>query len=317
MNVAISLPVAAFLATALAVSAHAGPETVWTGATGNWSSAADWSEGEPVADCPAVIASGSVTVNQAGEACASLQLGSASGAFVPFLVQGGSLAVGGTLTVAGANVTHGAGAVTAERLQCGGQRAGTYTMSGGSLTVTTCILGSQPLIGSLSVSPGQFTVQDSLHVGQGGSIILFGSATVADLGNVVVRGVFTVSGRSQTMTADSFVMQDFSRLHAGAVIGGVGLIQVSGRAVLNGTLEVQVTTNIPNGTFEFLRAGTLEGTFDDDDLPGPEWSWFIQGNSLFLKKDDLSPVERTSWSSIKAGTATGLGEGERGEKPGP
>ncbi len=301
MNLMTSLPFAAALSTILALSAQAGTETVWVGAAGNWSSAPDWSVGEPVSDSPAVIPTGSVTLDQDGEVCASLQLGSASGAFVPFTLQGGSLTVGGTLAVDGANVTHGAGDVTVERLECGGQRPGTYTMLGGSLTATTCVLGSPPLIGSLSVTPGRFTVLDTLHVGQGGSIILFGSATEAELGHVVVRGVFTVSGRSQTMTADSFIMQDFSRLHAGAVIGGVGLIQVSGRAVLNGTIEVQVTTDIPDGTFELLRAGTLEGTFDDDDLPGPEWSWFIDGNSLFVKKDRLSPVERTSWSRIKSG----------------
>jgi hypothetical protein len=254
-----------------------------------------------VLDCPAAIPTGSVTVNQADEACASLQLGSASGTFVPFLVQGGSLTVAGTLTVSAANVTHAAGEVAVERLECGGERSGTYTMFGGGLTAATCVLGSQPRIGSLSVAPGRFTVLDSLIVSQGGSILLFGPATEAELGHVVVRGVFTVSGRSQTMTADSFTMQDFSRLHAGAVIGGVGLIQVAGTAVLNGTIEVQVTTAIPDGTFELLRAGTLEGTFDDEDLPGPEWTWFIEGNSLFLRKGEMSPVETTSWSRIKSG----------------
>ena len=65
--------------------------TTWTSTSGNWSDG-NWSAGEPNAGLRANVTNGGVvTINQAGEACAILTLGSSAGQSGTVRMTGGAL----------------------------------------------------------------------------------------------------------------------------------------------------------------------------------------------------------------------------------
>jgi len=61
-------------------TAHAQVDTVWQADVNNWSTAANWDEGEPAADVNAIINNdGTAQIDQAGEVCLNLILGNLTG----------------------------------------------------------------------------------------------------------------------------------------------------------------------------------------------------------------------------------------------
>jgi hypothetical protein len=67
--------------------------TTWFGSTGNWGTAANWSNGEPTADLDAILtAAGTAQVTASGETCRNLFVGTVGGG-PSVTISGGSLSV--------------------------------------------------------------------------------------------------------------------------------------------------------------------------------------------------------------------------------
>lgn len=114
-------------------------------------------------------------------------------------------------------------------------------------------------------------------------------------GGVTLDGAFTFTG-TPTVTFSSFTMTPNGTLSETLVSTDHGYIDVTGPAVIDGTLLV-VDLSLPDGSYEIMRAGSMTGGFDSI-FSTPGWSWRIMGNSLFLDKDS-TPVETTGWGGIK------------------
>jgi len=288
---------ALFLAAGLALATAT--ETTWNGDLGDWGEATNWSDGEPTIDCAAIVPEGVVNINQAGEVCSDLRLGDGALPLGSAQMISGDLTVSGQLIMSGGTMAQFSGDVDVGRMQVGAGETGGYTLGGGTLDIGTLQLGAPQKTGSFGGNAGQITVTDSLILEIGGGFSISGFNVDADLPLVIVRGGFSVANGSRPILADTFTMEGTGRLLAGMGVGAVSVITVDGTATLAGTLQIQDNSNIVNGTYEFIRAGTLAGTFDSFVTPGPEWTWFTENNSLFLRKGDPTPVEGTSWGQIK------------------
>jgi hypothetical protein len=115
-----SFPPVAIIATAFLI-AHAGPArgitTTWTADFDDWSVPANWSAGEPTTGDDAIVPAGAALVTQAGEGCASLQVGLGG---TPGAVQiiTGALEILGPLQIG----------------DTGSASIGTFSQSGGTVT---------------------------------------------------------------------------------------------------------------------------------------------------------------------------------------
>lgn len=274
-------------------------ETHWAVASGNWSTPENWDNGEPTADCAATVADGNATINEAGEVCASLHVGPESGTLATLQMNTGTLTVAGTVTASRGIISHFSGTAVYGRLELGGSATGSYAQGAGSLTVGTLVAGSATKTGAFSISSGTFTVNDSTVINRFGSLVLNGFQTTSTLGHVVAHGGFSVANGGAPITAESLIMDASTRVLAGMGPGGISRVDVAGPAVLGGSIQIQDVNNIFDGTFEFIRAENLSGSFTTENLP-ERWSWYVEGNSLFLRKGDPSPVQGTSWGRIKA-----------------
>jgi len=285
--------------------------TTWSSPFGDWSTGSNWTGGEPTAGIDArFAASGNASITLAGETCRNLYFGTATGG--PELnVTGGSLAVVHRiqLPVTGsAKINQHGGSVTADSLVMGAAGSvGQYELRGGSLTVGNAIVGTTENFSGASlaltaISNPVLTVTNSLRVGRfadivaGGGTIAVGT-TAAD--SLVVSGTFQLLNMS-TITTTNFAMRDQSVLSATLTFAGLSGIVSSGTVILNGTLKVFDFFG-PDGTYELVRGSSLTGTFDGVELPATgDWSWRIEGNSVFVTKWPVA-VAPTTWSGVKAG----------------
>ena len=302
-----------FLAGALSLlpaAAAQGQSTTWTGGTGDWGTGANWSGGEPSASVDALFqAVGTATVNQAGESCRNLLLGT-SGSVTLNVVAGGALAVMNRIQVpvgAQGTINQSGGSVTADSLVLGALGAfGDYEIEGGTLTVGHAsigpgVSGSGATMATKLGNP-VVTVTHSLTLRSfsdfvAGTGTISVGTTAAD--SLVVFGTFQMNG-TPTVNTTNFVMKNDSRLSATMTFIGMTPIVSSGAAILDGKLIVN-DFGVANGTYELVRGNPLSGAFDDVQLPAAgDWSWHIAGNSLFISKGPVA-TETTTWSRIKLG----------------
>lgn len=238
--------------------------TTWTAGSGDWGVGSNWSAGEPTEGVDAVFnATGMATVTLDDEVCRGLLMG-ASG---PALLD----------------------------------------LASGSLTVDHAIVGmaAPNLFASISTSgigDPYFTVTHSLTIGRFSDVVAGGGTITvgtSDADSLVVLGTLQLIG-TPTISISNLAMRDQSVLSTTVVFNGFDGFISAGTAVLNGTLKI-FDSLAPNGTYEIIRAESIVGTFDAVELPvAGDWSWRIEGNSVFVTKGPV-PVEATTWSSIKAG----------------
>jgi hypothetical protein len=289
----------------LLATAAQGQSTAWTGGSGDWGTASNWSNGEPTGSVDALLqAGGTATVSLAGESCRNLLLGTAG---ETLNVVAGSLAVTNRIQVPVTGqgfINQDGGSVTVDSLVLGGGLFGQYQMNGGTLTAGNAIVGTGNSGASLATSLGNpvMTVTHSLTLGRFADIVagagtISVGTTAAD--SLVVLGTFQMINLPTVMTTN-YVMWNQSVLSAVVVFTGITPIISTGAAILDGTLKV-LDFGAPNGTYELVRGNPLSGTFDGVQLPAVgDWSWHIEGNSLLISKGPVA-IEPTTWSRIKLG----------------
>jgi hypothetical protein len=283
--------------------------TTWTDGIGNWSTGANWSNGEPTAGVDAVLPgiSGTAIVNMAGEVCKSFTSGTVGGGSTLQIDFGGTLAVAEVLRIGSAfdgTVHHNGGTVTAHELIVSPQSGtGTYLIDGGMLTVENAVVGgADASSGGFTTSAGNPTVRitGSLLIDIGGNFV-FGAGnlnvgtTVAD--TITVKGAFQFANMP-VMTTTGFVLTPEAFFSVTVTPTGISRVTSTGVLVLDGDFFV-FDVLAPDGDYEILRGNPLQGNFDSVTLPNNDWSWRIEGNSVFIRKGDV-PVEPTTWGAIKS-----------------
>lgn len=302
-----------FIAAALwAGSVQAQNTTLWLGGDGEWSVSGKWSSGKPTGSSTAVLkTAGTVTISTTGEQCRSLWMGLERSNPTILNMTGGSLMATDSLrigTSGDALISHTMGSISAPTFVLGSiAGGGTYLQSGGSLSVTRAIFGSGQLltaVGSYSASFGTptFTVTDSLILRTSGGMI-FGAGTLT-VGTGAAGGVFLNGGsfgiaNSPTVVVSRLIMTSTSNF--GVAVSTLGLAPVvsTGPIVMDGIFSVSDVL-APEGEYEVLRGNPLAGAFVFVGLPSEEWTWRVEGNSLFIVKGDV-PVRPTTWSRLKEG----------------
>ena len=285
-------------AVALFPSSARAQSTTWFGSTGNWSTAVNWSNGEPTADVDAILSgSGTAQVTMSGEICRNLFAGNVS------ITTGGSLNV--IHRIQAGNINQNGGAVSADSLVLGVSTIGQYLMFNGTLTVNHLVLGTAvPSSANFSTSAGNpnITVAHSLTIGRGANIVSgAGTLTVgtSSADSLVVFGAYQMANRP-TQKVTNFVMRPLAVMNVTILFNGITPVVSSGAAILDGTLNV-FDLSAPNGTYELVRGNPISEDFDVINLPGAgDWSWRIEGNSLLVTKGPV-PVKPTTWSRLKAG----------------
>lgn len=289
------------------LTAEASAQTTrWVGTTGGWSDAANWSDGEPTSGVDAEVHFASTpTITLSGETCRNLTTGIDQGGST-LMVQSGSLTVVNRLHLGfgvSGSMQQTGGSVSAEELVLANVgTTATSTMSGGTLTLNRATIGSASLgsasFSTLATNP-VVTIAHQLRVAHGGTYVCgAGSLTVgsAATDSTIVEGAFLLSN-SPTVNLTTMTMADGGTIGFTVVPTGISKIQVAGVATINGLLLVNDVL-APDGDYEVLRAGTLQGTFDST-LLAEHWSYRIEGSSLFITKNSV-PVEPATWGGIKA-----------------
>ncbi len=158
-------------------------DTYWNAAAGNWSDAGKWIGGEPTASDRAYVgstaggvASGTVTIDQAGETCDYLFLGGETGTSGGAAMAGGSLDAQTGIWVGAAPGAIGQYALSSGLLSVGGEVVGDFGdgrfhQTGGSHVVTAdLVVGSWTgSAGSFALSVGALDVGGDLIVGWEGT----------------------------------------------------------------------------------------------------------------------------------------------------
>lgn len=278
--------------------------TTWQTAYGNWSEPASWSAGEPTAAHTAKIPPQSTTiVDQIGEECLVLHVGTGSKGFAAQVVVGnGSLTVGDLLrigtpasfTSGGVTQTHGTVTVSTLLAERGG-----YTAGGGMMTITECVLdgGTFTALGTSVTVTTDVTVETGSILTIGGGTFLAGSTAEHD---VVVRGEIAFVNPNVAVTLQNLSFDGVnSRLRATIGANGFDAFTVTGTLARGGRFIVN-EVNAPEGRYEILTAGAITGDFASVELPATgDWSWGVENTTLFVVKGDDTPVARSSWGNVK------------------
>ncbi len=259
--------------------------TTWIAGDGEWGDAVSWSDGVPDADTDAEVPDFvTVNIHSIAAACRNLTTGT---------------------TAAGSDLWIYTGSLTvAERFHVGSAAESRFDMAGGTVSVGRLLVGDTDVPALCRISHGSLTVGD-LTVGANGSsasatmmvedspgtvVNVTGSINIEDGGTFFVREAPTIVANGFTMTS-------------GASLGsyiyhrtGVSTIVVHGTASLAGNLSI--STDWAGGTFELLRADSIQGSFDAVYFPGDSWTWRIENNSVFVT-NHATPVETATWGRIK------------------
>ncbi|HUU93465.1 MAG TPA: PEP-CTERM sorting domain-containing protein, partial [Phycisphaerae bacterium] len=104
---------------------------------------------------------------------------------------------------------------------------------------------------------------------------------------LVRKGTLTVAGPDGEVLLADYEQQATATLESEITGGGIALIDISGRALLDGAWSV-VDSHSRYGRFEILRAlGGIEGTFSSVTLPevpfDEEWIWGIDQDVLWVE----------------------------------
>ncbi|HUT61377.1 MAG TPA: PEP-CTERM sorting domain-containing protein [Phycisphaerae bacterium] len=271
----------------------ASAQTNWNVSSGNWSDANSWTAGEPDANTGAAIDNGgTATINQTGEVCAYLSLGTGSS-------DSGTVNMGsGTLE---ANTVHVGYAGTGAFTQSGGTHAvgvhlyagidstssGTYELQDGNLNVAkaewygvagtgaftqsggTHTVGTILCLGQASTGSGTYDLQDgNLHVSQWTLLGVSGAGQFTQSGGTHTIGVNLLLGYDPNASG-TYDLQDGNLYVGGSVYVGGSDIAARGTGtvtVTGGTMTVGGTVRVwSSGTFN-LGNGTLAPDSADPNL---------------------------------------------------
>jgi len=242
-------PFVAFLLVLSMMAMHGsvwGGTTYWQAGTGNWSTAANWDNGEPGLNDTAYISNGGTALITSAESCVQLILADQPGSSGSVEMNPGVLF-----------------SKTTELVGLAG--TGVFVQAGGTNTTYQLICGFYAnSSGSYDLSGGTLAVSDKFYIGHNG------------------KGTFTVTGNSAVITAGQYKQNSQSVLNSVFDSGGISLIDVSGSAVLNGTWNItDPSGNAPAGLFNVLTAaGGITGAFGNVILPNTtDWSWGIDGGT--------------------------------------
>jgi hypothetical protein len=228
--------------------------------TGNWGAPATWSAGEPTSAALATIDGAfNVTVDQAGEVAAAVDIGNAA-------------AASGTLTIAAGgalNIPNG-GPLPSIRVGQAAGGAGTFDVTGGTVTINGPAADSGFAIGDLLVgdngngtmtqSGGSVTVSDELVVGTqpaSTSTLSISAGTLSTQRRSILvgfagNGTLNVSG-----TAD--VTANFDLL-VGFQPGSTGAVNVSGGTITAGIVFTNSFTGGIGSTVTMTQTGGTVNT---------------------------------------------------------
>ena len=155
---------------------------------------------------------------------------------------------------------------------------GTYNLSGGAMTATTINLGYQG-VGIFTQTGGTFSVSQGFNIVNSKSVLNIANAvdSTAILGNgglVSLAGATSGAAAGQLNVTSSY--DQFSQRELDIGIGGpnagtdYGVLNITGSALLNGTLKVTLTNGFAptNGEiFNIIDYGSHTGTFSSVSLP--------------------------------------------------
>lgn len=253
-------------AFALLTAASAPPvaaQTVWTGGTGDWTSAGNWSAGIPNPGTDAVIANGGTATVSANSAAQSLTVGSTAAGNLSLtagtLALSGAAYIGsgsgnGVVTLTGGTMT------TAGDFLLGYFRTGTLNASGGTLTVSGTSYVGYSSTSTALVTSGSWTTGGDLYVGI--------DAGLGGAGTLTISGGTTTAGNvyaAVDLAASGTINLNGGVLAAAAVAESTG--SGGGRLNFNGG-TLRATTS--NATFiSGFEAGDLQlgaggGTIDSN-----------------------------------------------------
>lgn len=280
------------------------PMTWWTGESegGAWSDAT-WSAGPPTAEMIAEIGGGAaVDVLELGSACLDLRLAtpSADGAV---RVEGGDLEVVRELRIgdparSGSYSQSASGTASIGRLSLVG---GSSFRTHGSTAIDSCRITS----GTFTIhETGEVTVATNLIVEPGFAYLaVSGALSVGTLPehHTTVHGGFSIGPKGSTAEVTNLTLSnDLAFMSAFVSSAGAGRIEVDGTLTLNGLFFViDPDGDAPGGRHDVAIAGAIVGTFDKVELPDGDWTWGVDGNTLFVHKGPLSPTATTSWGGVK------------------
>jgi hypothetical protein len=243
-----------------------------TASSANWADANAWSAGAPTPHANTNITNGgSVTINQAGDACPTLTLGVSAGQSGSANMTGGVL---NCLTVYVGNA--GTGTFT----QSGGDHSidgnlylgfasgagGSYTLSDGNLTVGLREYVGYSGTGSFAQNGGRHTVGSQLYVGSSdgnGTYVLSGGQLIAPLASVGARGTLALSGGTMIgNSADSSVLPGVTNAGLVHVTSGsysLAYLLTPDPNVLQGSVQVDAHATMNSGLIVQSQA-TVAGT---------------------------------------------------------
>jgi hypothetical protein len=275
----------------------------WAGAQEDWSNGPSWSAGsEPTVDnCVTIASGGIVNVTLAGETCAELTLGAsdATGGVMQ-LWFGSSLDVAGPMLVGAggiSTVTQFHGSCVTESLELG---TGSYIFGNGTFTTGSMIVGTASITASFTVSGGAATVTGDMELQSPGGLVVVGSGTLDVGGNLIIGGRFSVTGDlSPGIEVAALSMAPGGTIAPFVTQTGYDPIVVTGTAQLGETLSV-TDFEAANGTYNVIEAGDLVGNFTTVQLPDDDWSWGIDGNTVWIRKAATTPVQEATWGNVKA-----------------
>lgn len=276
-------------------------ENEWVGESGDWSEGASWSLDEPAADHCVTIADGDyVQVTQTGEACAELTLGGVDDPQSTLQLWGVcGLTVTGPMRVGSGGLGtvtqyHGACAIGSLELGIGG-----YVIGGGTLTVGDMTVGTTAILASFNPTGGFTSVTGDMELTSSGLVVV-GSGRLQVDGNLIVGGRFAVAGGlSPGLEVAALSVVPGGTIAADVNTFGFTPLEVTGTAQLGGTLSV-TDFDAPTGIYDVIVAGDLVGTFDFIQLPDDDWNWGIDGDTVWIEKEESTAAEEASWGEVKA-----------------
>jgi hypothetical protein len=292
-----------FLVTTIATTVFACTDTLtWNDEEGDWHNGPSWSGGAipTAADCVSIADADVVEITEFGAICDELTLGATANGSLN-LWPGSSLDVLSVVYLGSGgigSIGQIGGDVNLARMEVG---VGSYALASGSLTCGSILVGTAAVQGAVSITSGTLIVNDTLELDRTGLVTLGGGVTTIGQGGnggILLAGWLSLNVPFGSVTTESFTVEDGGVLQAFISNLGFNPIHVSGTATLGATLQV-IDFGAADGRYDIITAGSLEGTFTTVQFSDENWSWGIEGTTVFVTKDTGTPVQTMSLSEVK------------------
>jgi hypothetical protein len=291
------------LVTAIATATLACTNTViWNGEEGDWHDGPNWSSGSipTFADCVSIDDEDIVEITQFGATCDELTLGATVNGSLNIWPGSSFEALSAAYLGGGGIGSIGqiGGDVNLARLEIG---VGSYAVAGGRMICGSALVGTAAVQGAISITSGTWIVNDVLEVERTGLITLGGGDTTIGqfgTGGILLGGWLSLNVPFGSVTTESFTIEDGGVLQAFISNLGFSPIEVVGTATLDATLQI-IDFGAAEGRYDVITAGNLEGTFTTVQLPDENWSWGIEGTTVWVNKNTGTPVQTMSLSEVK------------------